>query len=129
MPIRKSKDVSVDLNRVGDKLYKDLKRINLKNCFLFIILYIMIYFLTVKGFGKDFTGYLFDKRLWISQLLAIGIIGLIIIRIIEIVIQKGMSVLKPDDNKFLGDIGELVVRTGEILIAMYSGYIVISLIT
>ena len=88
----------------------------------------MVYFLTVRGIGKNITLCLFDNRSIVSSFLAISIICLIIIRGYQIFRQKGMSAFKPEDNKFLGDIGELVIRAIEISAAMYSGFIVISLI-
>lgn len=106
----------------------DLKRINFKNFCLFISLFIVLYILAVKGIGKNLTIYLFDQRSLVFSFLAIGVICLIIIRSLEIFKQKGMSAVHTSDNRFLGDVGELVIRAFSILAAAYSGFIVISLI-
>lgn len=127
MPIQKIKDVSVDLNRVGDKLSIDLKRINFKNSCLFIFLFFIFYILAVKGIGKNLTIYLFDQRSSVFSILTVGVICLIIIRCLEIFKQKGISAITTSD-RFLGEVGELVIRAFSILSAAYSGFIVISLI-
>lgn len=126
--IQKSKFVSVDLNKVGDKLFINLKRLNFKNCSLYIVLFIILYILSVEGFGKNLTIYLFDHRLWVYSVLAIGVFGLVIIRSLEIFKQKGMSAVDTSDKKFLGEVGELAIKAFSILIASYTGFIVLSLI-
>lgn len=128
MQILMSKGVSVDLNRVGNGLFMDFKRINIKNCLLLIFLLVIISILTIGEFGKNMTIYLFDHRSWVSSGLTIGIICLIIIKSFEIFKQKGMSAVITNDYKFLGPVGDLFLQGFSILAAAYSGFIVISLI-
>lgn len=127
MPIQKSKDVSVDLNKAGDRL-GIIERKNFKTICYYVSVIIILYISIVEDFAKKMATIFFDHHLWFFYVLAILIFGLVIIRSIQIFKQKGISAIHTSDDKFLGEVGHLVIEAVSILIASYTGMVVLGLI-
>ena len=84
--------------------------------------------LSIGGYGKNLTLYFFERRLFISTILTISVICLAIIKSLEILKQKGVSAVFTNDFRFVGPVGDLFIQAFSILTAIYTGFIVISLI-
>lgn len=95
---------------------------------MFGFLFSIFFVLSIEGYGKNLTLYFFEQRVLISTILTISVICLSIIKSLEILKQKGVSAVFTNDFRFLGPVGDLFIQAFSILVATYTGFIVISLI-